>query len=220
MPPDVMKPAPCFRPTGTVYGVLLNFQREWAQWAPRMGEAPYQAAPKAPVLYVKSDNTLAGAGEALLLQDGIEAVELGATLGLVMGPQGRVDSLALLADWSVPHASYFRPAIRHRCRDGYLSLPQAVTACGDLSELPRLTLTVRRNGAVVQTVSLQDLVRGVPQLLADVSSFMTLQVGDVLMVGSDVLADGSRPLFRAGDHLRLEAPGLCPVEVSVKGEGA
>ena len=40
-------------PAGTVYGTLLNFRREWDLWAPKMTEAPYKAAPKAPVLYVR-----------------------------------------------------------------------------------------------------------------------------------------------------------------------
>ena len=46
-----------YRPMGTVYGTLLNFQREHTLWAPRMNEAPYQAPPKAPVLYIKTANT-------------------------------------------------------------------------------------------------------------------------------------------------------------------
>lgn len=51
-----MNPIP-WMPAGTVYGTLLNFQREHALWAPRMHEAPYKAPPKAPVLYVKTANT-------------------------------------------------------------------------------------------------------------------------------------------------------------------
>ena len=48
-----------WQPQGTVYGTLLNFQREHALWVPKMAEAPYKAAPKAPVLYVKTANTFA-----------------------------------------------------------------------------------------------------------------------------------------------------------------
>ena len=45
-------------PPGTVYGTLLNFQREHALWAPRMSEAPYKAPPQAPVLYIKTAQRL------------------------------------------------------------------------------------------------------------------------------------------------------------------
>ena len=34
-----------YLPSGTVYGTLLNFQREHALWTPRMGDLPYQAPP-------------------------------------------------------------------------------------------------------------------------------------------------------------------------------
>ena len=77
---------------------------------------------------------------------------------------------------------------------------------------------MRHNGDVVQTVDLRSLVRPVPQLLADVGEFMTLQPGDVLMVGTDCLADGTRPRARAGDTVEVSAPGLQAVRVGVKGQ--
>ena len=43
-------------------------------------------------------------------------------------------------------------------------------------------------------------------LLADVNEFMTLRCGDVLMLGSDCLPDGTRALVHAGDTVDL--PGL------------
>ena len=58
-------------PSGTVYGTLLNFRREWDLWSARMAQDPHKAAPKAPVLYVKTANTFCPAGQDLLLQDGV-----------------------------------------------------------------------------------------------------------------------------------------------------
>ena len=52
------------------------------------------------------------------------------------------------------------------------------------------------------------LLRSPEQLLADVSEFMTLGAGDVLMLGCDVLNEGGRPLARVGDRIELSAPGL------------
>ena len=52
-----MSKAPPFMPEGTVYGTLLNFQGEMEALAPQMDLAPYKAAPRAPVLYVKTANT-------------------------------------------------------------------------------------------------------------------------------------------------------------------
>jgi 5-oxopent-3-ene-1,2,5-tricarboxylate decarboxylase/2-hydroxyhepta-2,4-diene-1,7-dioate isomerase len=204
-------------PQGTVYGTLLNFRREWDLWSARMTQDPHKAPPKAPVLYVKTANTFCPAGQDLLLQDGVNEVDIGATLGLVVGAQAQVVGAVLLNDWSVPHASYYRPPVKFRCRDGFLGLPAQVTA-GQVQNWAALPLQVRRNGELVQTVQLGDLMRHMPALLADVGEFMTLQPGDVLMVGTDCLADGSRPRAKAGDRVEIAAPGFASVVTHVKGQ--
>ena len=207
---------PSWQPTGTVYGTLLNFRREWDLWSPRMTQDPHKAAPQAPVLYVKTANTFSPAGQDLLLQDGVTEVDIGATLGLVIGRDGQVAGAALLNDWSVPHTSYYRPPVKFRCRDGFLALPEQITP-GQLQDWAALQLTVQRNGERVQTVDLRELVRDLPTLLADVGDFMTLQAGDVLMVGTDCLADGTRPRAQVGDRVDISAPGFASVSVQVGG---
>lgn len=203
-------------PRGTVYGTLLNFRREWDLWSPRMTQDPHKAAPQAPVLYVKTANTFSLAGQDLVLQDGVTEVDIGATLGLVIESDGQVGGAALLNDWSVPHASYYRPPVKFRCRDGFLALPQQVTV-GQVSDWAALQIAVRRNGDLVQTVDLRELMRAMPELLADVGEFMTLQAGDVLMVGTDCLDDGTRPRAKAGDRVEISAPGFSTVTVQVGG---
>lgn len=203
-------------PQGTVYGTLLNFRREWDLWSARMTQDPHKAAPKAPVLYVKTANTFCPAGQDLLLQDGVTEVDIGATLGLVIGAQAQVVGAVLLNDWTVPHTSYYRPPVKFRCRDGFLGLPQQPTP-GAVQDWAHLQIDVRRNGEPVQTVQLGDLVRAMPKLLADVNEFMTLQPGDVLMVGTDCLADGTRPRARAGDRVEISAPGFASVMTTVRG---
>ena len=205
-----------WQPQGTVYGTLLNFRREWDLWSARMTQDPHKAAPQAPVLYVKTANTFSLAGQDLLLQDGVSEVDIGATLGLVIGAQAQVVGAVLLNDWTVPHTSYYRPPVKFRCRDGFLGLPQQPTP-GAVQDWAHLQIDVRRNGEPVQTVQLGDLVRAMPKLLADVNEFMTLQPGDVLMVGTDCLADGTRPRARAGDRVEISAPGFASVMTTVRG---
>ena len=204
-------------PQGTVYGTLLNFRREWDLWSARMTQDPHKAPPKAPVLYVKTANTFRPAGQDLLLQDGVSEVDIGATLGLVIGAQAQVVGAVLLNDWSVPHTSYYRPPVKFRCRDGFLGLPAQVTA-GQVQDWAALQMEVRRNGELVQTVDLRELMRNMPALLADVGEFMTLQPGDVLMVGTDCLTDGMRPRAKAGDRVEISALGFASVVTNVKGQ--
>lgn len=203
-------------PKSTVYGTLLNFRREWDLWSARMTQDPHKAAPQAPVLYVKTANTFCPAGQDLLLQDGVSEVDIGATLGLVIGEQAQVVGAVLLNDWSVPHTSYYRPPVKFRCRDGFLGLPAQVTS-GQVQDWATLQMDVRRNGERVQSVDLRGLMRSLPTLLADVGEFMTLQPGDVLMVGSDCLADGTRPRAKADDRVEISAPGFASVITTVRG---
>ncbi len=203
-------------PQGTVYGTLLNFRREWDLWSARMTQDPHKAAPKAPVLYVKTANTFGPAGQDLLLQDGVGEVDIGATLGLVVGAQAQVVGAVLVNDWCVPHTSYYRPPVKFRNRDCFLALPAQVTA-GQVQDWATLQIEVRRNGEVVQAVDLRELMRDLPTLLADVGEFMTLQPGDVLMVGTDCLPDGTRPRAKAGDKVEISAPGFASVVTTVKG---
>lgn len=225
-----MNPIRPWLPQGTVYGTLLNFRREFELWSPRMTEAPYKAAPKAPVLYVKTANTFAACGAEVAVP---EAVALGATLGLVIGNSESNRPLALagkalaamnsgisglpgvlecvlLNDLSLPHASYYRPAIQYRNRDGFLVCGGASVPARGL-DLNALRIDTHVNGARVQTLDLSTLVRGAAALLADVLEFMTLQPGDVLMLGTDCLPDGERPLARAGDRVEIRAAGFEPL---------
>ena len=230
---------PPWLPSGTVYGTLLNFRRECALWAPKMVEPPYLAAPRAPVLYVKTANTFVPAGAAVSVTG---EAQLGATLGLVIGGfesneavegvsqaqsaiNHEVDALArvtgcvLIDDLSLPHASYYRPAIRWRNRDGFLVCAPAVTPAHEV-DLKTLTIEARVNGVRVQTVDLSTLVRDAASLLADVSAFMTLQPGDVLLLGTDCLPDGTRPHAKAGDHVEISAPGLTALVHTLAREAA
>ncbi len=227
-----MNPTLPWLPDGTVYGTLLNFCRERDLWAARALESPYKAPPQAPVLTIKTANTFSPHGAAVALPPGVEAVQVGASLGLIMGKfqffstlpsiqrsfvatnSGLIEGIAacvLMNDIAIPHDSYYRPPVPFNCVDGFLGIgaqPVALTALGHLRELK---LEVRINGELRQTVDLSTLVRGPATLLADVSAFMTLHPGDVLMLGSDCLADGTRPLARAGDRVEITAPGFAPL---------
>lgn len=226
-----------WQPRGTVYGTLLNFRREQALWAPKMTEVPYKAAPKAPVLYVKTANTFACDGAAVpvagevwasaslgLVVDGFESNLAFTHAGQAQAAIKSIDSppiagCVLLGDLSLPHASYYRPAIRFRNRDGFLPCAPAVTPLRQV-DLASLTIDTRVNGVLVQRQSLSTLVRDAATLLADVSEFMTLQPGDVLMLGNDCLEGGTRPLARAGDRIEISAPGLAPLSHTLVQEAA
>ena len=193
--------APHYLPTGTVYGTLLNFRAEFDALAPQMAEPPYKAPPKAPVLYVKTANTWSPHGSAIAVPSSVPEVEIGASIGMVIGAEGDVEGFVLMNDLSIPHASFFRPPVKFKCLDGFLGIGPALRVGGDPSGF---SLEVRINGETRHTADFSQLVRSAPQLLADVNEFMTLAPGDVLMLG----CNAGRPMARAGDHIEIVAPGF------------
>ena len=112
-----MTPLGNFRPTGTVYGCLLNFRREWEQLADRMAQPPHKAPPRAPVLYVKTANTWSASGSTIALPAGASAALIGASVAMVIGPRQwasdgertlpTVAGFVLVNDLELPGASYF-----------------------------------------------------------------------------------------------------------------
>ena len=200
-------------PQGTVYGVLLNFRAELEALAPQMSAPPYQAPPKAPVLYVKTANTWTPHGGSIALPAGVTEVEVGATIAMVMGDKGRPIGYVPMNDLSLPHASFFRPPVRFKCIDGFLGIGPSLRSDGDPS---RFALEVRIDGEVRQRADFSQLVRSAAQLLADVGEFMTLAPGDVLMLGCNV----GRPLARAGDRIEILAPGFETLSNTLVGANA
>ncbi len=191
-------------PAGTVYGTLLNFTAERQALAAQMDQPPYKAAPQAPVLYVKTANTWSPHGSAIAVPTGVPKVEIGATIAMVMAGPAQVSGYVLMNDLSLPHASFFRPPVRFKCLDGFLGIGDRLVPATAAGDPAGFTLEVRLNGELAQSVAFKHLVRHAQQLLADVSEFMTLRTGDVLMLG----CDAGRPLARAGDRIDISAPGF------------
>ena len=196
---------------GTCYGVLLNFRSEVEAWRTRMNKAPYKGAPKAPILYVKTANTVSPHGASIGVPAHVPQVQCGATIGMLIGPLAptvpaarRIAGYVLMNDFSVPHESYFRPPVKYKCLDGFLGVGAYLVRPPLAGDPSRFELEVRVNGELRQTVRFDELVRPAGELVNAVSEFMTLRPGDILMMGCD---HGS-PLLKVGDSVDISAPAL------------
>jgi 5-oxopent-3-ene-1,2,5-tricarboxylate decarboxylase/2-hydroxyhepta-2,4-diene-1,7-dioate isomerase len=198
-----------FWPTGTVYGCLLNFRREWQLLGESMAQPPHKAPPRAPVLYVKTANTWSAGGTGIMLPAGADTVLVGASVAMVLGPRRwregadratpTVAGYVLVNDLELPGGTYFRPAVKTKCVDGFLGLGAHRVSPGDAGDPAGFALQVRINGDLRQTIRFDYLVRDAATLLNDVDAFMSLREGDLLLLG----CDAERPMACAGDHIEI-----------------
>lgn len=207
-----------YRFSGSVYGTLLNHPGALAALGDAVHQAPYKAPPKAVVLYVKPRNTLAGPGDEVVVPADAPELEVGASLGLVIGrtacrvPEaealGHIAGCVIVNDVGVPHASFYRPSIRFKARDGFCPIGPRVVPWAELGDPAALWVRVEVDGREVHRASTGGLVRPIPRLVAEVSDFMTLHPGDILMTG---VAPGA-PRVRAGQRVAIEIEGLGRLE--------
>jgi 5-oxopent-3-ene-1,2,5-tricarboxylate decarboxylase/2-hydroxyhepta-2,4-diene-1,7-dioate isomerase len=166
------------------------------------------------VLYIKPRNTRSAHGRPIVVPAGVTALQMGASLGVVIGRTAcrvrEADAMAFVAgftivnDVSIPHDDYYRPSIRYKCRDGFCPLGPWVLARRHVRTPDALDIRVDIDGVVRQRANTRDLVRPIGRLLADVTEFMTLAPGDVLMVG----VPGGAPLAQAGQRVAITIDGV------------
>lgn len=211
---DLAFDAAPWRLSGTVVAALLNDPAQLAALGEASHAAPYKAPPRAPVLGVKPRNTWCGDGAAVEVPADPGAVQLAPTLAIVIGRTAcRVSAdhaltcvagYAIAQDLALPHASHYRPAVRQRVRDGFCPMGPRVVPAAQVAAPDALAVELRVDGVVVQRGSTAGRVRGVAALVADVSAFMTLQPGDLLLLGP---AAGA-PQVRAGQVASVSIEGL------------
>lgn len=209
-----------WRLSGLVLAPLMNDPAALQALGAAAMAAPYKGAPKAPVLYIKPRNTWAAAGTPMVLPRGAPALQIGASLALVVGRTacrvnaaqalGHVAGLALVADLCLPHSIYYRPSVHLNALDGSFRVAAPVPLLG--LDPDAQTLQVHIDGTCRQSASSTGHVRSAAALLADVSEFMTLRPGDLLLLG----VPHGAPLAGAGQRVRLFAPGIGQIEFALQ----
>ncbi len=203
-----------YRLSGVVYGTLLNHDPALKALGDAVNTAPYKAAPRAPVMYLKPRNTLACHGDRIAVPNDATELEVGAALGIVIGqvacrvsPEQAllfVAGYTIVNDISVPHEVFYRPSIRLKARDGFCPIGPVVVPRSAIENPDDMAVQVYVDGELKQQASTGQRLRNVAHLLADVTEFMTLLPGDVLMLG----ASAGAPRVRVGQQSRIVIEGL------------
>lgn len=199
--------------TGTVYGVILNDRPSWEAFGAAMAKPPHEAPPRSPVLFIKPRNTHVANGARVALPEGARELEIGAQLGILFartttrtpeaGAMAGVAGFLPAIDLSVPHASILRPAIREKCFDGACPVGSLLVSLAEAGDPARLLLRTLVDGGLAAERRLDDLLRPLPRLIAEVTAFMSLLPGDLLLAGAPL----ALPRAAAGSRVAVELAG-------------
>lgn len=200
--------------TGTLFGVALNYQGLLKQRLAEFEQPPYQKPPLKPVLFIKTPNTRNWHGAEVVHPGRGETLQPGPALGVVMGKSASRVSAAealdyvagytIVNEFSLPEDSYYRPAVKAKCRDGFCAIGPELVHTAQVADPHSLAITLYVNGEVRQQNSTAHFVRNIPQLIAEISEFMTLHAGDVLITGTPE----GRVDVLPGDRVEVDISGL------------
>ncbi len=186
-----------------------------------------------PTLFTRFASTLVGHQGALVRPRVSEKFDYEGELAIVIGKSGRhimaeraFDHIAGYApfndgsvrDWQ-GHTSQFTPGKNFDASGGF---GPALVTVDEVGDITRRTLITRLNGEVVQNASISLLITPIPQLIAYVSSFLTLEPGDVIVTGTPggVGMKRNPPLYmKPGDVVEVEISGVGLLRNSVAAEG-
>lgn len=189
-------------------GKLIGIGRNYVEHADELGNA----RPTEPVLFLKAPSSVVGPRAPVILPPESERVEFEGEVAVVMGQRLRRATLdeaatAILGvtaacDVTARDLQRRDPTFaRGKSFDTFCPLGPAIRVGADLADL---TVVTRVNGEERQRGNTALMTWSIAELVAWVSSIMTLEPGDVLLTGTPA---GVGPLAD-GDRLEVEVSGV------------
>jgi 5-oxopent-3-ene-1,2,5-tricarboxylate decarboxylase/2-hydroxyhepta-2,4-diene-1,7-dioate isomerase len=181
-----------------------------------------------PLAFLKGPNTLIGHRGQTRRPHGVSFMHYECELAVVIGRRARrvkrADALAYVAGYTIANdyairdylENYYRPNLRVKNRDGFTALGPWLVDAADVPDPGALALRTTVNGRVTQQGHTRDLITGVPELIEYLSSFMTLDAGDVILTGTPEGVIDVRP----GDEVVCEIDGLGRLVNTIVGDEA
>jgi acylpyruvate hydrolase len=232
-----LRPAPFIPSPGKVICVGLNYRDHVAEGAGR-------EIPERPLLFGKFANAVLADGEPIVRPEGTRALDLEVELGVVIGRRARrvttsqaMDHVAgyvvvndvSARDWQGNKAALAEGEkgdgqwLRAKGSDTFLPMGPTFVTTDELDPAAGLRLQswrIDKDGAeqLMQDGNTRDMIWNVAELIAFISTALTLEAGDVIATGtpSGVGVFRDPPVFlEPGDRVRCEIEGIGTVENSV-----
>ena len=168
--------------------------------------------PEVPLLFLKPPSAVIGPGDTILLPPQSQQVVHEAELAVVIGKPGRwiqpEDAMTHVLGYTIGNDVTARDLQR---RDGQWTRGKGFDTFCPLGpwietefDPADALITCHVNGEMRQMASTRDMLFNVRQLIAYISSIMTIEPGDVLMTGTPAGVG----LLQAGDRIQITIEGL------------
>ncbi|ELZ01985.1 fumarylacetoacetate hydrolase family protein [Natrialba asiatica] len=196
---------------------IVCIGRNYADHADEMGSD----LPDRPMLFLKPPNALAGHGDTVTVPAGKDRIDYEAELGVVIGEQCRhvsqanamdvVEGVTCMNDVSNREDQRQEQNwIRGKAFDGSAPLGPVLATPDEVPDDARVQSRV--NGEVKQDGSREQLIFSIPELIAEITTYLTLEPGDVIATGTP---EGVGPLSD-GDAVEIEVEGVGTLEHTVR----
>jgi 2-keto-4-pentenoate hydratase/2-oxohepta-3-ene-1,7-dioic acid hydratase in catechol pathway len=178
--------------------------------------------PEKPVVFSKFTSSVIGANELVVLPAKSEQVDYEAELGVVIGRRAKNVSLDQALDYVLGYtiindvsARDFQFADgqwqRGKSCDTFAPMGEAIVTTDEVPDPHNLSIKMHLNDKTMQDSNTNQLIFGVPELIAFLSETITLEPGDVIATGTPPGVGFARkpPVFlKHGDVMEVEIEKL------------
>jgi 5-oxopent-3-ene-1,2,5-tricarboxylate decarboxylase / 2-hydroxyhepta-2,4-diene-1,7-dioate isomerase len=177
-----------------------------------------------PLVFFKTASALVGHRGTSLRPPGVAFMHYECELAVVIGSTAHAvksrDALAHVAGYTVCNdyavrdhlENWYRPNLRAKNRDDCTALGPWLVSADEVPDPQALALRTRVNGQLTQQGHTANMIHGVAELIEYLSSFMTLQPGDVILTGTP---DGVANV-NVGDDVVCEIDGIGSLRNTVR----
>ena len=197
---------------GTVIALGLNY----ADHAQELAKELTRNAGEEPLVFFKTRGALLGHRGRTWRPRAVQFMHYECELAVVIGQGGKhiaaADAMHHVAGYTIANdyavrdhlENWLRPNLRAKNRDGATVLGPWLTSADEGPDPHALALSASVNGTLVQQGHTSRMLHRIPELIAYLSSFMTLAPGDVVLTGTP---EGVRNVV-AGDEVVCEIESL------------
>jgi 2-keto-4-pentenoate hydratase/2-oxohepta-3-ene-1,7-dioic acid hydratase in catechol pathway len=220
--------APIPRPSKNIFCVGKNYHEHAKEFASSGFDATAkEVVPEAPVVFSKPPTSVIGPHEPIpSFLDASNSTDYEGEIAVVIGRGGRgiseADAYAHVFGYTIVNDVTAR-TLQHKHRqwilgkgiDGFCPMGPAIVTADAAGVPPKLSISTWVNGELRQRSPIDDLIFGIPTLIATISAAITLEPGDIIATGTPAgVGIGFTPprFLKPGDVVRIEVPGIGVLE--------